>query len=242
MGKTTVGRFFTARGIPLLDADEVRHLNKPVHASPATTVRGTYVRMQACYTAVKPWQTSLHGAQQRAAWDSAKLGYRSVHGDHDWALESACMVGCMALYACICMCIHHRLETIHEQCGTPSLELMIRRRTLQWMGRVLRMDVNRLPRQVFDCLLARSVAEDGRVEQLKLRQGHRNMKDFSGMYSSAIGGWQEEGSGGGTTFRDYLELPGHTKLIPWPKIRAAAASRALDRQAWRDVIKNLVGI
>eukprot|EP00955_Chlamydomonas_euryale_P034534 349819-Chlamydomonas_euryale.AAC.1 len=34
----------------------------------------------------------------------------------------------------------HRLETIREQCGTSSLDLMVRRRTLQWMGHVLRMD------------------------------------------------------------------------------------------------------
>eukprot|EP00955_Chlamydomonas_euryale_P082622 363749-Chlamydomonas_euryale.AAC.7 len=49
------------------------------------------------------------------------------------------------------------------------------------------------------------------------------------MYSFAIRGCHEEGSGGGTNFRDFLKLPGHTKLIPWPEIRAAAAERALDR-------------
>eukprot|EP00955_Chlamydomonas_euryale_P050279 354510-Chlamydomonas_euryale.AAC.3 len=82
----------------------------------------------------------------------------------------------------------HRLETIHEQCGTSSPELMVCRRTLQWMGHVLRMDEDRLPRQVFACPLARSVAEDGRVEQLKLRPGPRIIRDFSGMYGSAIQG------------------------------------------------------
>ena len=133
----------------------------------------------------------------------------------------------------------HRLETIHDQCGTSSLELMVRRRTLQWMGHVLRMDEDRLPRQVFDCSLTTSVAEDGRVEQLKFRRGHRNIKDFSGLYSSAIRGCHEEGPGGGTTFRDFLKLSGRTKLIPWPEIRAAAAERALDRQAWRGAVKNL---
>eukprot|EP00955_Chlamydomonas_euryale_P065719 359325-Chlamydomonas_euryale.AAC.2 len=60
------------------------------------------------------------------------------------------------------------------------------------------------------------------------------------MYSSEIRGCHEEGSGGGTTFWDCLKLPGHTKLIPWPEIRAVAAERALDRQAWRDAIINLV--
>eukprot|EP00955_Chlamydomonas_euryale_P071404 361070-Chlamydomonas_euryale.AAC.8 len=34
----------------------------------------------------------------------------------------------------------HRPENIHEQCGTSSLELMVRRWTLQWMGHVLQMD------------------------------------------------------------------------------------------------------
>eukprot|EP00955_Chlamydomonas_euryale_P015396 164950-Chlamydomonas_euryale.AAC.1 len=107
------------------------------------------------------------------------------------------------------------------------------------MGNVLRMDKDCLPRQDFDCSLARSVAEDGRGEHPKLSPGHRNIEDFSGMYSSAIRGCHEEGSGVGTTFRDFLKLPGHTKLIPWPEIRAAAAERALDRHAWRDAIQNL---
>eukprot|EP00955_Chlamydomonas_euryale_P038713 351166-Chlamydomonas_euryale.AAC.5 len=99
------------------------------------------------------------------------------------------------------------------------------------------MDEDRLPQQVFDCSLARSVAEDGRWNNL--RPGHRNITDFSGMYSSAIRGCHDEGSGGGTAFRDFLELPCHTKLILWSEIRAAVAERALDRQAWRDAIKNL---
>eukprot|EP00955_Chlamydomonas_euryale_P115930 366388-Chlamydomonas_euryale.AAC.2 len=94
-----------------------------------------------------------------------------------------------------------------------------------------------LPRRVFDCLQARSVAEEprGRTE---VETGHRNIKDFPGMYSSAIRGCHEEGSGGGTTFRDF-KFPGHTILIPWPEIQAAAAERVLDRQAWRGAIKNL---
>eukprot|EP00955_Chlamydomonas_euryale_P055937 356261-Chlamydomonas_euryale.AAC.1 len=41
--------------------------------------------------------------------------------------------------------------------------------------------------------------------------------DFSGMYRSAIRGCHEEGSAGATTFRDFLKLPGHTSLIPWPE-------------------------
>eukprot|EP00955_Chlamydomonas_euryale_P038385 351086-Chlamydomonas_euryale.AAC.7 len=66
---------------------------------------------------------------------------------------------------------------------------MVRRRTLQRMGPVLRMDEDHLPS------------------------------------SSAIWGCHEEGAGGGTTFQDFLKLPGHTKLIPWPEIRPAATER-----------------
>eukprot|EP00955_Chlamydomonas_euryale_P082878 363776-Chlamydomonas_euryale.AAC.3 len=116
---------------------------------------------------------------------------------------------------------------------------MVCRRTLQWMRHVLRMDEHSLPRQVIDCSSARTVAEDGRVGRLELRPSHRNIEAFSGMYSSAIRGCHEEGSGGGTTFRDILKLPGHTKLIPWPEIRAAAAERALDKQAWQDAFRNV---
>eukprot|EP00955_Chlamydomonas_euryale_P051590 354903-Chlamydomonas_euryale.AAC.12 len=57
--------------------------------------------------------------------------------------------------------------------------------------------------------------------------------------SSAIRRCHEEGSGVGTTFRYFLKLPGHTKLIPWPGIREAAAERALDRQAWRNAMNNV---
>eukprot|EP00955_Chlamydomonas_euryale_P033231 347408-Chlamydomonas_euryale.AAC.1 len=89
------------------------------------------------------------------------------------------------------------------------------------------------------CVRAGVLAEDGRVEQLKLRPGHGNIKGFSGMYTSAIRGSHEEFSSGGTTFLDFLNLPGHTNLITWPEFRAAAAERALDRQAWRDATKDL---
>eukprot|EP00955_Chlamydomonas_euryale_P034588 349837-Chlamydomonas_euryale.AAC.1 len=61
----------------------------------------------------------------------------------------------------------HRLETIHEQCDTSSLELMVRRQTLSVDG---------------------ALTEDGRVEQLKLRPGHRNIKTFLGHTALQSGG------------------------------------------------------
>eukprot|EP00955_Chlamydomonas_euryale_P096296 364999-Chlamydomonas_euryale.AAC.19 len=96
----------------------------------------------------------------------------------------------------------HRLATIREQCGTSS---MFCRWTFQWMGHILRMDGEQ----------TRSVAEDGRIETLKLRQGHRNVKGFYGMDSSAIRRCHEEGC----------------------KIQAEAAERALDGQASREAIE-----
>eukprot|EP00955_Chlamydomonas_euryale_P071337 361040-Chlamydomonas_euryale.AAC.7 len=100
---------------------------------------------------------------------------------------------------------------------------MDRRLTLQWIGHVLRMDEDRLPRQVFDCSLARAT---------------ETLKTFLGCTALQSEG-HEEGSGGGATFRDFLKLPSHTKLISWPGIRAAVAVRALDRQARRGTVKNL---
>eukprot|EP00955_Chlamydomonas_euryale_P007131 75605-Chlamydomonas_euryale.AAC.1 len=81
---------------------------------------------------------------------------------------------------------------------------MVRGRTLQWMGRVLRMDEDRLPRRV--------------TEMFKICLGCT-------LYSSAIGGCHEEGSGGGNPFPDLVKLPGHTKLVSWPEIQAAAANK-----------------
>eukprot|EP00955_Chlamydomonas_euryale_P034861 349912-Chlamydomonas_euryale.AAC.16 len=42
------------------------------------------------------------------------------------------------------------------------------------------MDEDGLPRQLFDTSFARSVAEGGRVEQLKFRPGHKILKAFLG--------------------------------------------------------------
>eukprot|EP00955_Chlamydomonas_euryale_P042248 352242-Chlamydomonas_euryale.AAC.3 len=47
------------------------------------------------------------------------------------------------------------------------------------------------------------------------------------MCNSAIQGCYEEGLRGGTTFQDFLKLPGHTELVPRPEIRAATAERSV---------------
>eukprot|EP00955_Chlamydomonas_euryale_P038313 351068-Chlamydomonas_euryale.AAC.2 len=66
--------------------------------------------------------------------------------------------------------------------------------------------------------------------------GGRNVRDFSGMCTSAIQGCYEEGSSGGTTFRDFQVAWPH-EVIPWPEIQAAAAENGLDRHAWREAVK-----
>eukprot|EP00955_Chlamydomonas_euryale_P080265 363402-Chlamydomonas_euryale.AAC.6 len=137
----------------------------------------------------------------------------------------------------------HRLENIHEQCGTSSLELMVCKWVpfsgwgtyCEWMriayrGRFL---IAHQQGQL------RKMAGGTTEVELQSCTSQKNIKDFSGMYSSAIQGCHEESSGGGTSFRDYLKLPGHTKSIPWPEIWEAAAECALDRQAWQDAFKNL---
>eukprot|EP00955_Chlamydomonas_euryale_P052578 355205-Chlamydomonas_euryale.AAC.2 len=45
------------------------------------------------------------------------------------------------------------------------------------------------------------------------------MNDFSGRYSSTASRCHEDGSGGVTTFGDFLKFTGRTYFIPWPDCR-----------------------
>jgi len=56
---------------------------------------------------------------------------------------------------CVCVCVCVRMCGWGTDCDWGT-----------WMGHGLRMDEDSLPRQVFDCSFARSVAEDGRVWSL----------------------------------------------------------------------------
>eukprot|EP00955_Chlamydomonas_euryale_P077074 362856-Chlamydomonas_euryale.AAC.7 len=110
-----------------------------------------------------------------------------------------------------------------------------------WMGHVcvLRMDEGRLPWKVFDCSLARcnsdsksdsdwlarSAAEDGCVAQQKLRPVHRNTKECSGMYSSAIRGCHEEASLRFRAFQSPMVAP---LFGDFSEIQATVTERALD--------------
>eukprot|EP00955_Chlamydomonas_euryale_P035808 350242-Chlamydomonas_euryale.AAC.1 len=89
--------------------------------------------------------------------------------------------------------------------------------------------MDRLPAQVFGCKLSCGRWPHGTTE---VETGSQKYRRLFWDVQVCNPGVHKEGSGGGTTFRDFLKLSGHTKLIPWPEIRAAAAERALDRQAW----------
>eukprot|EP00955_Chlamydomonas_euryale_P047144 353596-Chlamydomonas_euryale.AAC.6 len=104
------------------------------------------------------------------------------------------------------------------------------------------MDEDRLPRQVIDCSLARSVAEDGRMEQLKLRPGHRNIKGFLGCTALQNKGAMRKVPVVAPLFGTFSSYLASNQLIPWPEIPAAAAKRALDRQALRYAIENLASL
>eukprot|EP00955_Chlamydomonas_euryale_P050959 354720-Chlamydomonas_euryale.AAC.1 len=164
--------------------------------------------------------TFLYGCKTWT-WTEVQMG--KLQGTHS---------NCLCRIVGVKLMDRHRLETtICEQMWHVIAGVMVCRRTLQWMGHVLRMD-ERLPRQVFDCSL---VAEDGRMEQLKSRPGHRNITDFSGMYSSAV---REKVP----VVAPLLGLP----QVAWPHLidplardTSSDGGACLDRQAWQDAIKKL---
>eukprot|EP00955_Chlamydomonas_euryale_P048795 354078-Chlamydomonas_euryale.AAC.1 len=71
-----------------------------------------------------------------------------------------------------------RLEVAHSNCLRLIAGVKLTDRH--------RLETTRTMWHVIAGFDARSVAEDGRMEQLKLTPGHRNIKDFSGMYSSQL--------------------------------------------------------
>jgi len=53
---------------------------------------------------------------------------------------------CFRRIAGVKLADRYRLENVREQCGTSSLKLIVGRRTHQWVGYILRMDEDGLPR------------------------------------------------------------------------------------------------
>eukprot|EP00955_Chlamydomonas_euryale_P077337 362918-Chlamydomonas_euryale.AAC.3 len=78
-----------------------------------------------------------------------------------------------------------------------------------------------------------SVAEDGRVEQLKLRQGPRNIKDFLGCTTVQSGVAMRKIPALASFFRTSSSCM--ATLNRFLSQRAAAAELALDRQAWHAI-------
>eukprot|EP00955_Chlamydomonas_euryale_P039564 351457-Chlamydomonas_euryale.AAC.4 len=86
------------------------------------------------------------------------------HGQRFRLAGYTSLILCLRRIVSVKLTDRFRLETVREQCGTCSLELLVRRRTLQWMEHISRRDGDHLPQQVFDCSTARSAAEDGHME------------------------------------------------------------------------------
>ena len=47
---------------------------------------------------------------------------------------------------------HHMLQHIRSSCGSQPMELMLIKRTLQWLGHAMRMPDHRYPGMVFGCV------------------------------------------------------------------------------------------
>eukprot|EP00955_Chlamydomonas_euryale_P098380 365140-Chlamydomonas_euryale.AAC.7 len=65
---------------------------------------------------------------------------------------------------------------------------MVLRQTLQWLGRVLRMEEGRWPRSLFGCSSAWSLEEGGRAKSVNVRQHHISFKNLDDRIYNPKGG------------------------------------------------------
>eukprot|EP00955_Chlamydomonas_euryale_P104372 365561-Chlamydomonas_euryale.AAC.2 len=91
-----------------------------LHARAAKADEGAYTDVCA-----KPFSHCLYGCETWT-WTKVQMG----------RLEVTCF-NCLHCIVGVKLTDHYRLETIHEQCGTSSLELMVLRWTLHQMGALL---------------------------------------------------------------------------------------------------------
>ena len=87
----------------------------------------------------------LYGAE---TWNCTLTQVRSLETAH-----SACLRRILG----VTLAGRHSLQHVRKCCGIEALELMLIRRTFQWLGHVMRMDSCRYPAKVFGC-----IPEDGR--------------------------------------------------------------------------------
>ena len=109
---------------------------------------------------------------------------------------------------------HHRLTYIREACGCGSLEIMIAKRSLQWLGHIARMSAARYPRMAFDCSVAGAFRSVGRPR-------------FAPRHAF-----------GGLLRRTRL-VPPAARTADWTTISDAAFVCAQDKQGWRSAVRAL---
>eukprot|EP00955_Chlamydomonas_euryale_P079553 363312-Chlamydomonas_euryale.AAC.2 len=66
----------------------------------------------------------------------------------------------------------------------------------------------------------------------------QTLEVFLGCAALQYQGYRKKGFRGGTTLQNVCELSSRAQVIQWPEIHAAAAQRALNRQAWWDAVKD----
>jgi hypothetical protein len=83
-----------------------------------------------------------------------------LYGCETWAptktqltrLESA-HSHCLRRILGVSLIDRHRLSYIRQACDTEPIESLVAKRSMQWLGHVMRMPASRLPRKTFDCTM-----------------------------------------------------------------------------------------
>jgi hypothetical protein len=92
----------------------------------------------------------LYGAE---TWNCTATQLRALEVAHSTCLRRILGVGPTGC---------HALTHIRSACGSQPLELMIIKRTFQWLGHVMRMQSDRYPAKVFGCVPAEGKRAPGR--------------------------------------------------------------------------------
>lgn len=98
---------------------------------------------------------------------------------HIHALETA-HTACLRRIMGVSRADRHRLQHIRTVCGSQPLELMLIKRTFQWLGHVMRMPNHRYPAMVFGCIPEGGKRGRGRPKA-PYRHTHKTMLERLGV-------------------------------------------------------------
>jgi Reverse transcriptase (RNA-dependent DNA polymerase) len=107
----------------------------------------------------------------------------------------------------------HSNKYIYEQCRSAPLKISVIRRSLQWMGHVMRMDDTRLPRMVMGAVIVGGSRERGRPK-MAFRHTYRSILNETG------------------------QVPFDSNLNSLDQLEAMF-TQAQDRKAWRSFVYGL---